>query len=94
MDAPITPNAVIPRGIVGPHPALTTSPASTTHATPWTGASLAPATPIAQHRNLSPEKSSNVPDPQHLINSTSPRPSPSRIPLQILHQIQTVTLII
>ena len=94
MDAPITPCTVIPTDIVAPHPALTTSPTGTTHATPWTGASLFQATHTAQHKDLSPEKSSNALNSQHLINPTTPRLSPSRISLLILHQVVTVTLIV
>ena len=91
MDAPVIPHTMIPKGIVTPHPTLTTSPTSTTHATPWNRASLTPTTPTAQHKDLSPEKSSNAPDPQHPINATTLRLSSSRIPLQIFHQILTVT---
>ena len=58
---------------VTPHPTLATSPTGAIHATPQTGASLAPATPTAQHKDLSPEKSSNVQDPQPPINPTAPR---------------------
>ena len=94
MDAPVNPYAMIPTGIVTPHPVLTTSPTDTTHTTPQTEVSLTPATPTTEYKDLKPEKSSNAPDPQHLINPTTPRLSPSRIPLQILHQILTVTLII
>ena len=94
MDSPITPHTLIPTGIVMPYPTFTTSPADTTHTTPQTRASLTPATPTAQYKDLSPEMSSNAPDPQHPINPTAPRLSPSRIPLQILHQIMIVTLII
>ena len=50
MDAPITPHAVITTGTVTPHPALTISPTSTTHTTPWTNTDvvkcLQPNTPI------------------------------------------------
>ena len=90
MDVPVTPCAVILTGTVASHPALTTFPTDTTHPIPQTRASLASATPTAQYKDLSPEKSSNNPDAQHPINPTAPRLSPSRIPLQIL----TVTLII
>ena len=88
------PHAVIPICIVGSHPTFTTSPTDTTHITPQTRAGLAPSTPTEQHKDLSPEKSSNAQDPQDPINPTSLRLSPSRIPLQILHQILTVTVII
>ena len=94
MDTPIIPHTVIPTGIVTPHPALTTTPAGVTHATPQMRASLTPATPTAQQKDLSPEKSGNAPDPQHPINPTTVTLSLSRTPLQILHQILTVTLII
>ena len=80
-----------PAGIVTPHPALTTSPTDITHATLQTRASLTPATPTTQDRNIRPEKPSYAQDPQPSINLTIQRLSPSRIPLQILHQIQTVT---
>ena len=55
IDAPITTHAMTPNGIVAQNPTLATSPTDITHATPLTGAGLAPATPTAQHRNLSPE---------------------------------------
>ena len=64
MDTPVTPHTVIPTGIVAPHPAFTTSPTGATHATPQTTAALTPATPTTQHKDLSPEKSSNAQDPQ------------------------------
>ena len=54
MDAPITPHAMIPTGIVTHHPTLATSPRGTTHATPQTGTSLTLALPTAQHKK-SPE---------------------------------------
>ena len=41
---------------------------SATHVTPWIRASLSLATPTAQHKDLSLEKSCNAPDPQHPIN--------------------------
>ena len=94
MYAPITPHNVIPSGIVTPHPRLTNSPTGATHTTPQTRAGLSQAPPSTQHKDLSPEKSSKAPDPEPPINPTTPRLSPSRIPLQILHQILTVTLII
>ena len=53
MDASVIPPAVIPTGIVALHPILTISPTGVTHATPWTGAGLAPAAPIMQHKILS-----------------------------------------
>ena len=87
MISPITPHVMIPTGIISSNSTLTTSPAGATHATPWTRASLTPATPTAQHKDLSPEMSSNAPDPQHPINPIAPRLSPPRIPLQMLHQI-------
>ena len=73
MDASITPCAVIPTGIVVPHPTLATSPAGATHATLHTRASLSSAHPTKQHKDLSPAKSNNASDPQHPINSTAPR---------------------
>ena len=94
MNAAITPHAMTPTGTVTPHPRLATSPTDITHATPQTGAGLTTATPTAQHKNLIPEKSNKTQDPQPLINPTVQRLSPSRIPLQFLHQIQTVTLIL
>ena len=94
IDAPIAPQAVIPTGIVVPNPTLNISPIGTAHATPQTGADLVPAAPTMQHKNLSPGKSSNPQDPQPPINPTVSKLSPSRIPLQTLHQILTVTLII
>ena len=94
MDVPITPHTVISAGIVTPYPALATSSTDITTATPWIGASLSPATPTAQHRNPSPEKPNSALDPQPLTNLTVQRLSAFRIPLQILHQIQTVTLIL
>ena len=93
MDVPVSPYAMIPAGIVTPHPVLT-SPTGTIQTTPKTGPSLTPATPTTQPKDLRAEKSSNAPDLQHLINPTAPRLPPSRISLQILHQILTVTLII
>ena len=87
MDAPI-----IPHAIVAPHPALVTSPTGTTHATPWTRAGLTPATPATQHMDHNTRKSSNAQDPQPPINPITPKLSPSRILIQTLHQILTVTL--
>ena len=65
MYTPITIHAMTPTGIVTPHPTLATSPTYITHATPQTTASLAPATPTKQHRNLRQEKPKNAQDPQH-----------------------------
>ena len=62
IDAPVTPHAVISTGIVTPHPALANSTTDFTHTTPQTRASLAPATPITQHRNLSLEKPQSAQD--------------------------------
>ena len=62
------------------------------HSTDWSLSHSSNST--TQHKDLSPEKLSNAPDPQHPIYSIAPRLSPSRIPFQILHQILTVTLII
>ena len=90
MDVPIIPCTMI----FTPHPTLTTSPTGTTHATLQTGASFTPATPTAQQGDLSPEKSSNAQYPKFPINPTALRWSPSRIALQTLHLILTVTLII
>ena len=56
------PYAMIPTDIVTLHPTLTTSPVGATHATPWTRASLTPATPATPHKDLSPRKSSNAQD--------------------------------
>ena len=56
MDTPITPFAMIPTDIVAPYFTLIISPKDTTHTTPWTGASLAPAAPTTQHKILSPER--------------------------------------
>ena len=53
MDTPITTCSMITIGIVTPHHTLTISPAGATHTTPLTGASLAPASPIMQHKILS-----------------------------------------
>ena len=64
MDAPITPCTVIQKGIAALHPALTTSPVGTTHVTPQTGASLTPAAPSTQHKDLSPGMSHNAEDPE------------------------------
>ena len=64
MDATVTPYAVIPPGIVTPHPTLTISQTGTTYTTLQTGANLVPATPTTQHKNLSPGKFSNTQDPQ------------------------------
>ena len=61
MHSPVTHCSV-----VTPHPALTTSPTVTTQATPWTGASLTPATPTTQHKDSNTGKSSNAQDPQPL----------------------------
>ena len=63
MDAPITPHATIPTGIVTPHPALTIPPTSATHATPQTRATLIPAAPTTQHKFLSPGRLSNAQRP-------------------------------
>ena len=94
MDAAITTYAVTPTGIVIPHPALTTIPADVSHTTPQTRAGVIPATPTTLYRKHSQEKPSYTQDLQPPINPTIPRLSPSRIPLLILHQIQTVTLIL
>ena len=64
MDTPITTCTMTPTGIVTPHPTLAISPADVTHAIPQTVASLTPANPTAQHRNLSSEKPNNTQDPQ------------------------------
>ena len=65
-----------------------------TYATPQTRPILTPATPNTQHRNLSPEKPKMPRTLNPPINPTVHRLSISRILLQILHQIQIVTLII
>ena len=85
MDAPITPCAMLPTGIVTPHARLTISLTGTTHATPWTRAGLTPATPTMPHKDLRPGESSNDQDLQPPINPTTPKLSPSRILLQIFH---------
>ena len=64
INAPITTYTVTPSDIVEPHPTFTTSPTDIILATLQTTASLAPATPITQHMNLSPEKPNNAQDPQ------------------------------
>ena len=51
-----------PTSIVTPHPRLAVSPTDVTHATPQTGASLAPATCTALHSQHSQEKPSNIQD--------------------------------
>ena len=56
MDKPITPCAMIPTGIVTPHPTLTISPAGATLTTPWTRASLTPGAPAMQYKILSPKR--------------------------------------
>ena len=91
MDAPITSHTMIPTGIVTPDPTLTISPTVANHATPWTGAGLTLPTHVLPHKILSPGRLSNAQDPQFLINPTSLKLSPSRILLQTLHQILTVT---
>ena len=93
MGAPITPHAVTSTGIVAPHPALTTSPTDITHATPQAGSHLSPTTPTTQHRNLSPEKPNSAQDP-HPHKAHPSRTVTIKDSLQILHQIQTVTLIL
>ena len=55
MDAP----TVITTGIVTSHPALTISPAGTTHTTPWADADSTPAAPSKQHKILSPGRYRN-----------------------------------
>ena len=62
------------------------------HSRDWSWSHSSNSHHMAQ--GFQPEMSSNSPDPQHPINPTTPRLSPSRIPLQIIHQILTVTLII
>ena len=94
MDALITTHTMTPTSIEAPNPALITSHVDITHATPQTRASLTPATPTAMYRKHSQGKPSNVQDLQLPINPTIPRLSPSRIPHQILPQIQTVTVIL
>ena len=89
LDAPIDPCT-----ITTPHPTLTTFPTGTTHATPHTRASLIPATPTTEHKDTKPGRSSNTQDPQTPIDPTAPKLLPSRIPIQALHQILTVTLIL
>ena len=91
MDAPIIIHTMTLTGIVAPHPTLTTSPMGVTHATPQTGASLTPATPTMLHREHSQEQPSYIQDLQPPLDPNVTRQSPSRIPLQILHQIQIVT---
>ena len=93
MEAPIAACTMTPTGIVTPHPTLTTSLADITHTTSQTRASLVSSTPTALHRNHSQEKLSNAQDLQPPQNPTIQRLSPSRIPLHILPQIQTVTLV-
>ena len=94
MDAPITTHAVTPTGIVTLHPAPAIFPTDVIYTSPQTRSSLSPASPTTLHRNLSQEKPSNIQDLQPPINPIIPRLSPSRIPLQILYQIQTATLIL
>ena len=60
MDAPITPHAMTPTGIVAPNPTLATSSRGATHATPQTESGLAPETPAIQHKDIIQEKSSNT----------------------------------
>ena len=59
MDSPITPHTVRPTCIVTPIPTLIISPTGTTL---QTRISLTLAAPAMQHKNLSPEKSSNTQD--------------------------------
>ena len=61
---PITTPAMTPTDIVAPLSALATSPTDVTHATPQTGASLTPVTPITLHRQHSQEKPIYVQDLQ------------------------------
>ena len=89
-DTHITTHTMTQTGIVTPHPTLTISPADITHATPQNGVCLTLTTPTTQHKNLIPERPNNAQDPQHPINPTSHGLSPSRTPLQIHHQIQTL----
>ena len=93
MDASITTHAMTPTSIATPHSTIATSSTDITHTTPQTRAGFTPATPTTQQMNLSPEKPNNSQDPQLPINPTVYRLAPSRILIQILHQIQTVTLI-
>ena len=83
-----------PHAIATNHPALVTFPAGTTHATPWTRASLTPVSPVSQHNDTNSGKSSNAQDPQPPINSTTPKLPPSRILIQTPQQILPVTLIL
>ena len=96
IDAPIAICIMThPTNIVTPHPALNISSRDVTHATiPQTRASLTPLTPTTLHRKHSQEKPSHTQDLQPPINPTFPRLSSSGIPLQILPQIQTVSLIL
>ena len=96
MGTPIATHAMTPpTSIVTPHPALNTSPMDITHTTtPWTRAVLTPATPTTLHGNHNQEKLSYIQDLQPPINPIIPRLSLARIPLQILPQIQTATLIL
>ena len=63
MDAPISPHAMVPTGIVTLHPTLATSPMGSAHANSQNRADLVPATPATQHKDISPRESSNVQDP-------------------------------
>ena len=77
MDAPITHHAMIPTGIVAPHPTLTISPAVAIHATDQSqslSSNSHHATQGSQPRNIK-----NAQDPQPPINATAPRLPPSRI---------------
>ena len=65
-----------------------------THTTPQTRASLTPATPTTLHRKYSQQKPSYIQYLQPPINPNVSTLSLSRIPLQITHQIHTVTLIL
>ena len=76
------------------HPALATSPASTTHVTLLTKTTLTPVTSTIQHKDTNPGKSRNFQDHQPPINPAAPKISPSRILIQTSHQILTVTLIL
>ena len=90
LDTPIIPHDVIPRGIVAPHPTLAISPTQIHRLVPIVLQQLLPCSiRISAQEGQTIPKNINHPHKPHCQKL-----SPSRIPLQTLHWILTVTLIL
>ena len=97
IDIPIVIHTIPhPTSIIASHPTLSTSPTDATHATfLQTGAGLPQQPPPHYRGNTVNEESQAVPKIFNTpLDSTILRLLSSRIPLQILAQIQPVTLIL